>query len=124
MQVVDFCGGRSRTRTYDLSHVSLRHIAKVEQTLLENPKQTISSAVESLPSFARFRQLHTDKGRHSTNSQAPALERISTTEKRRAGLKFEAAINAVHSREMRVVRSKSFRCLRFFFTVRLLSVRC
>ena len=66
MQVVDFCGGRSRTRTYDLSHVSLRHIAKVEQTLLENPKQTISSAVESLPSFARFRQLHTDKGRHSS----------------------------------------------------------
>jgi hypothetical protein len=65
MQVVDFDGGRSRTRTCDLSHVSLSPNANFEQIFLENPKQTISRAGESLASFARSCQRYTDKRRHS-----------------------------------------------------------
>ena len=47
-------GGRSRTRTYDLSHVRLSFTAKFKQTRLENPKQPTSSAVESLPGLQTF----------------------------------------------------------------------
>ena len=65
MQAVDFNGGRSRTRTYDLSHVRLCHSAKVKQNLQEYPKKTTSSTSESLPSFISFRQHHTDKVRYS-----------------------------------------------------------
>jgi len=65
MQVIDFHGGRSRTRTCDLSHVRLCHNAKVKQSLQENPKKTTSSTSESLLSFISFRQHHTDKVRYS-----------------------------------------------------------
>src|SRR5262245_13767099 len=65
MQAVDFNGGRSRTRTYDLSHVRLWHSAKVKQSLQENPKKTTSSVSESLLSIIRSRQHYTDKVRYS-----------------------------------------------------------
>src|SRR4030095_15606824 len=51
-------GGRSSTRTYDLSHVSLSYIAKVRQGLRGNPNKTTSSADESLLSLTRSCQHH------------------------------------------------------------------
>jgi hypothetical protein len=81
MQAVAFDGGRSRTRTCDLSHVSLSPNASFEQTFLENPKQTISSARESLPGFPRSCQRHTDKARYSDESAKLSQRRLSTTKK-------------------------------------------
>lgn len=85
-------------RAYDLSHVSLQPIAKFKQALLENPKQTISSAVESLPSFATFRQLHTDKRRHSRKFSSASPERILRSRGLpRRSWSLEIALNTVLS---------------------------
>ena len=43
--------GRSRTLTYDLSHVRLWPIARFRQSFLENPKKTARRAVVSFTQF-------------------------------------------------------------------------
>src|SRR5262245_14938370 len=104
MRVVDFRGGRSRTRTCDLSHVRLSYNAKSSQTCLENPKQTKSRAVWLLPNFAKSRQIYTDKRRYSSKFSGASRHRVSITEKSRVGLNFKPENSAVRSREMRVFR--------------------
>src|SRR5262245_29977221 len=74
-------GGRSRTRTYDLSHVRLSTITKFRQTCLENTTQTTSGTVDSLPGFANLRLPCTHKKRYSRKLSKASRHRESTIEK-------------------------------------------
>jgi hypothetical protein len=84
-------GGRSRTRTYDLSHVNPYYIAKLRQTFLKNHRQTISSAGESLASFLKSHRHHTDRVRHNGKSQNVLQQWIFATKNSLAHLKFQSS---------------------------------
>ena len=98
--------------------MSLRPIARVRQSLLENPNKTTSSADESLPSFARPRQDDADKTRHSEYLVSAAGQQIFFPENRLATFDFSTENSKVRLREMRMVHL----LLTFFIAVRLLSV--
>ena len=66
--------------------------------------------------YGIHRQTFLSKGHNLRNDFYPR-------ENRRTAFNSPLENSNVHLRGMRVVRFKSLRCLRFFFTVRLLSVR-
>lgn len=63
-------GGRNRTRICDLSHVRQSLSRKLAQTPQQNQPKPSNNRRETLPGFAGFRQVHTDRTQHNgTHSQ-------------------------------------------------------